>query len=105
MSCGFAGSALADTRHGGTSGVSRADHAVSTPAPDEKLIGKKAARKIALADAGVKKKACKNVSVELRRKAGKRVYHVCFTYKKKLRYYYTLNARSGEIVAYYTKCA
>ncbi len=104
MSCCFSGSAFAASKHLDASGALQGDYVAGSSATDGRYIGKKLARKIALADAGVKKKACKNITVDLRPKGGKKVYLVRFTFKKKLRYHYTLNAKDGEILAYYTKC-
>lgn len=104
MGCCFSGSAFAASKHLDASGASRGDYVAGPSTADGKYIGKKFARKIALADAGVKKKFCKSFTVELRPKGGKKVYLVRFTFKKKLRYHYTLNAKDGEILAYYTKC-
>lgn len=104
MSCCFSGSAFAASKHFDASDASRGDYVAGPSVADGKFIGKKLARKISFADAGVKKKACKSITVELRPKGGRKVYLVGFTFKKKLRYHYTLNARDGEILAYYTKC-
>lgn len=102
MSCLFAGVALAAPKSPVYPGSSGGSYSTATGATG-KLIGKKQARKLAFADAGVKKKNCSDVSVALRRKSGKRVYLVAFVFKYKLGYNYTINAKNGRIVSYYTK--
>lgn len=104
LSCCFTADALTapKTLAHSSSQLSSAPSPVSSA--DRRYISKKAARKIAFEDAGVKKKKCTHVTVQLRPKGGAKVYLVAFTFKKKLRYNYTLNAHDGAIIAYYTKC-
>lgn len=104
LSGAFASTALAATRPP-VYYQANPDSAVQPPAKagSAGFIGKKAARRIALRDAGCKKRNCSGISIALRGRAGKKVYQVNFTFKRKLRYHYTLNASNGSIVSYYTK--